>query len=393
MRPSHDESALTPFRIAIPEETLSDLRFRLQAPRYPHPLPGDDWSTGVPLSYLRALVEEWRQFDWRSFEARLNRLPHFTTPIDGQIIHFIHARSPVPGSVPLLLIHGWPSSFLEFVDLIGPLTDPEAYGGTAADAFDVVIPSLPGFTFSTPLYSTDWTISRIAATWLTLMDRLGYERFAVQGGDLGAAIAPQIGRLAPDRVIGVHVNGALGNVARDMDEKAFAALSPLEQDRMRRIGEFLNSGLGYVALQSARPGLIGVMAADSPVAQLAWIIDTLRSWTYPPEALPEQVLGWDFVLGTASLYWLTGCAGSAAYVGYAHQGVPEETSRNSGVPTGAIQFAHDIGIRRFAEESNTIVHWRDVPDRGGHFAALEEPELFLNDIREFFRSLRAVAAG
>ncbi|GAA3976957.1 epoxide hydrolase [Thermobifida alba] len=390
MATSHSSPTVSPFRIEIPEESLADLRSRLRSARFPQPLPGDDWDTGVPVAYLRRLVEAWEGFDWRAFEARLNRLPHHTTDIDGQTIHFVHVRSAVPGALPLLLTHGWPGSFLEFVDLIGPLTDPEAHGGTAADAFDVVIPSLPGFVFSTPLHGTGWTFTRIASAWITLMDRLGYRRFAVQGGDLGAAIAPQVGRLAADRVIGVHVNGALGDFAGEMDEEALASLTPLEQDRMRRIGEFMRSGFGYIAVQSTRPGLIGVMAADSPVAQLAWIVDKLRAWTHPLDALPEEVLGWDFVLGNASLYWFTACAGAAAYVGYAQREEPEATSRNSGVPTGAVQFAHDIGIRRFAERSNTIVRWTDVEGRGGHFAALEEPELFLDDLQAFFRPLRGV---
>lgn len=393
MAASHSSPTVSPFRIEIPEESLADLRSRLRSARFPQPLPGDDWDTGVPVAYLRRLVEAWEGFDWRAFEARLNRLPHHTTDIDGQTIHFVHVRSAVPGALPLLLTHGWPGSFLEFVDLIGPLTDPEAHGGTAADAFDVVIPSLPGFVFSTPLHGTGWTFTRIASAWITLMDRLGYRRFAVQGGDLGAVIAPQVGRLAADRVIGVHVNGALGDFAGEMDEEALASLTPLEQDRMRRIGEFMRSGFGYIAVQSTRPGLIGVMAADSPVAQLAWIVDKLRAWTHPLDALPEEVLGWDFVLGNASLYWFTACAGSAAYVGYAQREEPEATSRNSGVPTGAVQFAHDIGIRRFAERSNTIVRWTDVEGRGGHFAALEEPELFLDDLREFFRPLRGVRSA
>ena len=381
-----ETTTVAPFRIEIPQEALDELRQRLRHARFPEPIPGDGWDTGVPIATLRDVVARWQGHDWRATEARLNALPQLTARIDGQNIHAVHVRSHAEDAIPLLLLHGWPGSFLEFEGLIGTLTDPAAHGGSARDSFDVVIPSLPGFGFSTPLEDAGWTSKRIAAALHELMARLGYDRFAVQGGDVGAGIAPEIARIAPERVIGVHVNGAIGGV--DMDHETAAQLSPLEQDRMRRVGEFMQREFGYIAIQSTRPGLIGAMAADSPVAQLAWMYDKLQAWSHPAEASALDVLGTEFVLANASLYWLTASAGSAAYVGYAldEWGVEEV---DSGVPTAAIQFAHDIGIRRLAEQSNTIVRWTDVEDRGGHFAALEEPELLVDDVREFLRAYRA----
>lgn len=386
------DTRLTPFRINVSQNALDDLRDRLRRTRLPEPLPWDGWDTGVPVATLRRLVARWADHDWRATEDRLNSLPQVTTRIDGQTIHAVHVRSTVRGAVPLLLTHGWPGSFLEFEGLIGPLTDPESHGGDAADAFDVVIPSLPGFGFSTPLAETGWTVPRIAGAWLELMTRLGYDRFAVQGGDIGADVAPEVGRLAPERVIGVHVNGALGAFVAEVDEETASALSPLEQDRMRRVGEFMEREFGYIAVQSTRPGLIGAMAADSPVGQLAWILDKLQAWSHPADSGAEEVLGEEFVLANASLYWLTASAGSAAFVGYAQDEGWGEVAANSGVPTAAIQFAHDIGLRHAAEQSNTIVRWTDVPDRGGHFAALEEPVTLVADIRAFLRPLRREAS-
>lgn len=384
---------VTDFRIEIADSALQDLRQRLAQTRFPEPLPNDDWETGIPVSTLRDLVNPWAEHDWRATEARLNALPQITTRIDGQTIHAVHVRSAVPDATPLLLVHGWPGSFLEFEGLIGPLTDPVAHGGAAEDAFDVVIPSLPGFGFSTPLESADWTVARISAAFAELMSRLGYQRFAVQGGDIGADVAPQIGRHAPDRVIGIHVNGALGAFASDFGEEAMAALTPLEQDRMRRVGEFMQNEFGYIAIQGTRPALVGQMLSDSPVAQLAWIYDKLQAWTHPADRSATEVLGTEFVFANASLYWLTASAGSAAYVGYALDGSWGEEPESSGVPTAATQFAHDIGLRHLAEASNRIVGWNDVEDRGGHFAALEEPEILVEDIRALIRPLRSSTDG
>lgn len=380
---------IEPFNAKVDQAELDDLNRRLLATRLPAPLPGDDWATGVPTKYLGDLVSAWTTHDWRATETKINSFNNFLTEIDGQSIHFVHVRSKEPSATPLLLTHGWPGSFLEFLDLIGPLTNPTAFGGKASDAFHVVIPSIPGFGFSTPLTSGPWPSSRIAAAWLELMSRLEYERFAVQGGDLGAAIAPEVGRAAPDRVIGVHVNGALGFPSGEVA----AEMSPLDQDRMARINEFMQREAGYIAIQSTRPGLLGSALTDSPVGQLAWIVDKLHAWTQPAEALPDVVLGMDWLLANVSLYWFTRSAGSAAYVGYASANGWGAEQTNSQVPTSAIQFAHDVGIRSAAERSNTIVRWTDVTESGGHFAALEEPTQLVADIREFFSDLASATAA
>ncbi|TFC03988.1 epoxide hydrolase family protein [Cryobacterium mannosilyticum] len=386
MDTTHD-STITSFRVDIPQADIDDLTSRLRTTRIPAPLPGNDWDTGIPSGYLQDLVTDWAEdFDWRAFEARLNEVPQFMTVIDGQRIHFAHVRSAVPDATPVLLTHGWPGSFLEFLHLIGPLTDPEAYGGDRADAVHLIIPSLPGFGFSTPLNSAGWTTAHIAAAWVELMDRIGYGRFLVQGGDLGAVISPEIARVAPKRVIGVHINGALG-FSGDISEDDRAAMSPLDQDRMARVRRFMNEEYGYISIQSTRPGLVGVALADSPVAQLAWMLDKFRSWTWPLETLPDEILGREWILANASLYWFTASGGSSAYVGYA-QNSWGATPANSGVPTAAIQFAHDVGIRSQSIQANTIVRWNDFEDHGGHFAALEEPELLINDLRGFLHQLK-----
>jgi epoxide hydrolase len=366
---------IRPFTIAIDDADLDDLRERLSRTRFPAPLPGDDWDTGVPIGYLRELVDYWREaYDWRREEARLNELPQFLTDIDGQQIHFVHVRAEQEDATPLLLTHGWPGSFVEFLELIERLRGD----------FHLVVPSLPGFAFSSPLREAGWDTARIARAWIELMDRLGYPRFGVQGGDLGAGVSPEIGRVVPDRVIGVHVNGSVGVPLHGPDEAERASYTPLEADRLAQVEAFMNEQFGYIAIQSTRPQLIGVALTDSPVGQLAWILDKFREWTHPRSALPDTIVDRDRLLTNVMLYWLTGTAGSAAYVGYAQEagwGVPVE---KSAVPTAAIMFAHDVGIRRYAETEHTIVRWTDVEGRGGHFAALEEPELLATDIEEFF---------
>ncbi|MEU1204464.1 epoxide hydrolase family protein [Nocardia sp. NPDC005825] len=378
---------VTPFRIDIPQTQLDDLRRRLESAQLPAPLPGDDWDTGVPVHWLRELVEHWRTgYDWRAAEAELNRYPQFHTEIEGQRVHFLHIRSAEPGAVPLLLTHGWPGSVVEFLDVIGPLTDPAAHGGDPADAFHLVIPSLPGFGFSGPVADTGWTRARIGRVWAQLMERLGYERYGVQGGDIGGAVSPEVARTAPDKVIGVHVNGGPNlpppSAAEELDQ-----LTELERDRVRRIGAFMREEFGYIAIQSTRPQALAYGLVDSPVGQLAWIMDKFREWTHPRNVVPDKIIDRDRLLTNVMLYWLTGTAGSAAYVGYAQTGEWGAPAANSGVPTGVIAFAHDVCIRRYCEPSNTITRWVDV-DRGGHFAALEEPEILIGDIREFFRDLR-----
>ncbi|WP_040922831.1 epoxide hydrolase family protein [Saccharomonospora xinjiangensis] len=383
----NDTTDIRPFTLDIPQADIDALHAKLDATRWPDPLPGDGWDTGVPVAWLRELAHYWRHgYDWREAEAELGALPQFTTTIDGQHIHFLHVRSAEADATPLLLTHGWPGSIVEFLDLIGPLTDPRAHGAADAPAFHVVVPSLPGFGLSGPITESGWDSGRIARAWAELMRRLGYERYGVHGGDMGAAVSPAVGRVAPDAVVGVHVNGTPGLPPMSVSEEERASLSDLERDRLRRIEAFMQEEYGYVAIQSTRPQTLGYGLSDSPVAQLAWIMDKFREWTHPREALPDTVIDRDRLLTNVMLYWLTGTASSAAYVGYAQDAPWGEVKENSGVPTAVIVFAHDVGIRRYAERENTIVRWTDV-DRGGHFAALEEPELLLADLREFFGGL------
>ncbi|GAA2794406.1 epoxide hydrolase family protein [Crossiella cryophila] len=380
---------ISPFRISIPEVDLVDLRVRLAATRWPDALPGVGWSRGVPPDYLRALVEYWRTtYDWRAQEAALNEFPQFSTEIDGQTVHFLHVTSAEPGATPLILLHGWPGSFVEFQDVIGPLTDPAAHGGDPADAFHLVIPSLPGFAFSSPLAEPGWNSRRMAAAMVELMARLGYQRYGVQGGDTGSWVGPDMGRLVPDRVVGVHVNALMSfpiGVEGELDE-----LSEPDADRWARMQNFND---GYLQVQSQRPQTLAYALHDSPAGQLAWIMEKFKELTFPEKGLPEEAISRDRMLTDISLYWLTGTAGSAAQIYYESitaAAWSEQDSGNSttssGVPTGVLVGPMDVTVRRFAERDHNIVRWTEY-DRGGHFFAMEAPELFTADVRDFFRSL------
>jgi pimeloyl-ACP methyl ester carboxylesterase len=377
------EIEIEPFTLEVPQAELDELRTRLDRTRWPAPLPGDDWTSGVPTGYLRTLVQRWRdEFDWRAAEARLNTYPQFMADIDGTPVHFIHVRSTHDDALPLLLTHGWPGSVFEFLDVINPLTQPD----DEADAFHVVIPSLPGFGLSGPT-SEPWDTDRIANAWCTLVSALGYNRFGVQGGDIGASVSPAAARAAPDRVVGVHLNGSQAFVPPDsVDEKTKAGFSDLERDRLDRIGAFMQREYGYIAIQSTRPQTLAYGLTDSPAGQLAWMVDKFKAWTWPTDALPEDVLGLDRLLEHVSLYWFTATAGTSAYTGYATASWGEPPAP-SGVATGLIQFGHDIGIRRFVEREHRVTRWTDV-DYGGHFAAMEVPEILVSDIQAFFRTLR-----
>ncbi|MFF3712541.1 epoxide hydrolase family protein [Streptomyces phaeochromogenes] len=382
---------IRPFRIDIPQAQLDDLHTRLDLTRWPDELPGAGWEYGASLPYLRELADHWRgAYDWRKHEAALNEIPQFVTEIDGAQVHFLHVRSPEPDAVPLILTHGWPGSIVEFLGLIGPLSDPRAHGGDPADAFHLVIPAIPGFGFSGPTKDRGWNVGRTARAWAELMRRLGYERYGAQGGDLGALISPALGRIAPGSVIGVHVNAAsvgfipLGPVAEDVQ----AELTDRERQSLAAIGRFTSDGFGYNVLQSTRPQTLAYGLTDSPVGQLAWIMEKFKEWTHSSAELPEDAVDRDTLLTNVMLYWLTGTAGSAARMYYenGHSGDWFPVTRSE-VPTAVANFGEDVAIRRWTEETNTVVRWTEF-DRGGHFAALEVPELLTGDIREFFGSLR-----
>jgi epoxide hydrolase len=378
------------FQIHIPQPDLDELADRLARTRWPGSLPGIAWERGVPVDYLRGLAEHWQKsFDWRAAEARLNAYPQYTTEIDGQKIHFLHVRSPEPDATPLLLLHGWPGSFVEFLHVIGPLSDPRGHGAADAPAFDLVIPSLPGFAFSGPVTEAGWGPRRMAGALAELMRRLGYERYGAQGGDYGAFVGPDLGRVDPEHVIGIHLNAAtMGFIPfGDVSEEDQATFTPVERERLRRLQNYMSEGNGYFQLQSTRPQTLSYALTDSPAGQLAWIVEKFKEWTNSGHSLPEDAISLDDILTNVSVYWFTGTAGSSANVYYEamHSGdwpVP------SGVPTGVAVFAEDIAIRRYAEQANNIVHWSNF-EAGGHFAALETPGLLVQDIRDFFASLPA----
>jgi pimeloyl-ACP methyl ester carboxylesterase len=385
---------MKPFRVEIPDADLEDLRRRLEHTRWPDELANVGWDRGVPLGYLKELAEYWRtSFDWRAAEAQLNEYPQFTTEIDGATIHFLHVRSPEPDATPLLLTHGWPGSVVEFLDVIGPLTDPRAHGGDPADAFHLVIPSIPGFGFSRPLPpSGGWDVVRIANAWAQLMAELGYERYGAQGGDAGSPISLALGTIHPEKVIGVHVNMLLTFPSGDPTE--FEGLSELDQQRLGKLMHFDQHLSGYMKIQATRPQTLAYALNDSPVGQLAWIVEKFKEWT-DSEKAPEDAVDRDRMLTIVSIYWLTRTAGSSAHFYY--EGAEMMRMAASGaapppisVPVGVAVFPHDpfLPIRPFAERDiATIRRWTEF-DRGGHFAAFEQPKLFTGEVREFFRSLR-----
>ena len=371
-------AAVRPYRVEIPQADLDDLQARLERVRWPDELPAVDWRFGVPLGCVRELVDQWRTvFDWRAHETRLNGYPQFTTTIDGQRVHFVHVRSPEPGALPLICTHGWPMSVFEYLDLVGPLSDPRAHGGDPADAFHVVIPSIPGVAFSGPTTEPGWNTRRVARAWVELMARLGYGRYGAHGNDGGSQISPEVGRYDSERVVGVHVTQVFsfpsGDPAElaDLSDEDTAALAFLEQFTA-------SGGLAFNAYQSAQPQTLAYALQDSPTGWLAWVTQLFQQSVEP-----------DYILVNASAYWLTNTVGSSIrrYYDEAHaeNGPPEPTT----TPTGVAIFANDFqSIRRFAErDHSTIVSWNRY-DRGSHFAPHDAPDILLDDLRRFFRAFR-----
>jgi pimeloyl-ACP methyl ester carboxylesterase len=385
--PPQTAAGIRPYRINVPQADIDDLRERLARTRWAHDLPGTGWERGVPAAYLRELAAYWaKEYDWRVHEAALNAYPQFVTTIDGSDLHFLHVRSDEPGATPLMLLHGWPGSIVEFLDMIGPLTDPAAHGGDPADAFHLVIPSLPGYGFSGPLTETGWTDGRTAAALVELMTRLGYDRYGVQGGDVGAFIAPVMGRIAPDQIIGVHVNALVTFPSGDPAE--MAALTEAERARLAAMNEWQQRSGAYMQIQGTRPQTIGQSLVDSPSGLLAWIVEKFQEWTDPAAKLPEDAVDRDRILTDVSIYWFTATACSAAHTYYERFNDPAMwmPKKRSTVPTAVAVFTTDLSIRPFADKVNNVVHWSQF-DHGGHFAALEAPDLLTADVREFFRSL------
>ncbi len=372
-----------PFRIAVPDDDLTDLRRRLLGTRWPEAECVDDWSQGIPLEYTRQLAGYWADgYDWRSREAALNRFDQFSTEIDGLDIHFIHQRSPHVDAFPLIITHGWPGSVVEFQKIIGPLTDPTAHGGSARDAFHVVCPSLPGYGFSGKPASTGWGIGKIAEAWETLMARLGYDRYGAQGGDWGAAVSTQIGRNR-GHCAAIHITMPIGLPPTDLTDP-----TPAERDALAALAHYQRWDSGYSKQQQTRPQTLGYGLVDSPVGQLAWIVEKFWSWM-DCDGHPENTLSRDELLDNVMVYWITGSGASSARLYWESFGKGFRPTDRVELPTGVAAFPKEIlrSTRSWCEAGYNITRWTTMP-RGGHFAAFEQPELLVEDIRAFFATVR-----
>ncbi|XXX76444.1 epoxide hydrolase [Sorangium sp. So ce134] len=380
-----------PYRIDVPQATLDDLRRRLDATRFPDPLPGGGWAHGADVAYVRELCEHWRaRYDWRAHEAALNQIPQYLCEVDGVDLHFWHVRGKGPDPLPLLLIHGWPGSMMEYYNLIGPLTDPAAHGGDPADAFDVVIPALPGYGFGGKPREPGWDIRRVAAAFDRLMvEALGYRRYGAQGGDWGALVSAWLGGAHAEHLIGVHLTLVVG--APPPGE-----LTEESKRAMARIAALQSEETAYSQLQASKPMSLAIAQADSPAGILAWIVEKFRTWSDCGGDV-ERVFSRDQLLTNAMFYWAPNSIASAANLYYetARNGVlPPYMFDRIEAPTAVADFPREMyrAPRAWVERRANLVRWTEMP-RGGHFAALETPELLLEDVRGFFRSLRASQAA
>lgn len=380
--------AITPFQVRISEAEIAELRRRLAATRWPDAETAADWGQGIPLAYLREVCSYWAEsYDMRRIEHALNALPQFRTVIDGLGIHFIHARSPHPQALALLMTHGWPGSVIEFLETIGPLVDPVAYGGDAADAFHVICPALPGYGFSDKPKETGWTVERIGRAWSELMRRLGHASYVAQGGDWGAMVTLALAQMDGVHCRGIHLNMAIAQP----DPDTFAELTPAEQKSLADMQHYQDLESGYAKQQGTRPQTLGYGLADSPAAQAAWIIEKFRAWTDCGEgaaAHPERALSRDQMLDNVMMYWLTNSAASSARLYWESMKTPDMAPL--GLPVGISIFPREIlrPSRRWAERRfSRIVHWNEL-ERGGHFAAFEQPVMFVGELRDCFRQMR-----
>jgi len=378
-------TAIKPFSIAVGDDVLDDLRSRLKNTRWPEGEPVGDWSQGMPLTWIKDICRYWAEvYDWRRREALLNRFAQFTTDIDGLAIHFLHVRSAHPQAMPLIITHGWPGSIVEFHKVIEPLTNPTAFGGDAADAFHVVCPSLPGFGFSAKPQATGWGVDRIALAWASLMDRLGYNSYGAQGGDWGSAVTTALGARHSEHCAGIHITLAMSarpNVEGQPTREEARALQGAKY--------YLDWDSGYSKQQSTRPQTVGYGLTDSPSGQAAWILEKFQAWT-DCGGDPLNILGRDELLDNVMLYWVTATAASSARLYWESFGAGRRSAHTVTIPTGVAVFPKEIvtPVRRWMEPSYAdIRHWSEMP-KGGHFAAFEQPELFVADVRKFFRTLR-----
>ncbi|WP_067182164.1 epoxide hydrolase family protein [Microtetraspora niveoalba] len=371
---------IRPFRIDVPQRDLDDLIDRLTRTRWPEQLPGEGWSRGVPVAYLKEMAGYWRDgFDWREQEARLNAFPQFVTEIDGLDVHFLHVRSPEPDALPLILTHGWPNSVVEFTDLIGPLTDPRAHGGDPSQAFHVVAPSVPGFGFSAAPRTTGFGAADVGRMWAELMSRLGYERYGAHGGDLGAYITPAVAQADPEHVVGVHITGGIG-FPTDEDVPDMNAEERAQYEEMRR---WVGGGVDHHRLLRAAPQTFAFAWHDSPAGLLAWMMQKNKEFAINVDE-PDQAIDRDLLLANVTLYWLTGTSGSSSWFMYESTEFRWPVGQDR-VPTGV--YCGPPAIRRLADRNNTIIHWPDS-NPGGHFVAMDEPEALARDLRAFFDKVR-----
>ena len=388
--------SIAEFRIEVTDAELGDLRDRLGRVRWAERETVDDWSQGVPLVYLRKLCDYWENvYDWRPTEARLNALPQFRTPIDGLGIHFLHVRSPSPDALPLVLTHGWPGSIVEFLEVIEPLTDPSAHGGDRRDAFHLVCPSLPGYGFSDKPTQPGWGIERIAAAWATLMARLGYERYGAQGSDWGTSIGTELARQDPEHVVGIHLMPPLA----PPDPATFDDLTSRERAALASLEHAAEWESGYSREHATRPQTIGYALVDSPAALCAWIVEKFQAWT-DCDGHPENALSRDQLLDNLMLYWLPGTGASSVRLYWESIRQVNEWISGGGTdtvaaPTGCSIFPHELHrpSRRWAEKRFLDIRYWNEPARGGHFPAFEQPALFVDEVRAFFRLVRRDSRG
>ncbi len=387
-RSEPDSDPVQPFEVRIDSAEVADLRDRLTRTRWPERETVDDWSQGVPLAYARELCGHWADGYDFGLADRVNAFPQFRATLggrgsDGLGIHFLHVRSPEPGALPLVLTHGWPGSIVEFLKVLGPLTDPRAHGGDPADAFHVVAPSLPGFGWSDKPAAPGWNVERIARAWVELMALLGYDRYGAQGGDWGATVTDRLGQQSPEGLVGIHVNMA----AVRPDKDALGDLTTAEQRALDDLAEHAAHGTGYSAQQSTRPQTLGYGITDSPAGQCAWIAEKFWTWT-DNDGHPESAISRDDMLDNISTYWFTATATSSARLYW-----ESFTRRNTDpvqVPSGISIYPREIirPSRRWAERRYTDLRWYETLERGGHFAAFEQPDSFVDQLRGFFRTLR-----
>ena len=378
-------SEITPFRVEISDEELDDLRTRLKNTRFPETETPDDWSQGVPLAYIRELTEYWeKDYDLRRVESRLNQHPQFRTELDGLNIHLLHIRSPEANALPMIMTHGWPGSVVEFLKVIEPLTDPVSHGGDAKDAFHLICPALPGYGYSDKPAEPGWGVEKIAEQWARLMNRLGYERYVAQGGDWGSAVTTAIGLTDQEHCSAIHLN----MVSAPPDPETMDDLTPLEQNAIAGMKHYRDWDSGYSKEQSTRPQTLGYGLVDSPVGQLAWIIEKFWAWM-DCDGHPENALTRDELLDNVMMYWLTATGASSGRLYWESFGGGGRTDEVT-VPTGCSIFPKEIFTcsKRWAEKRYTnLIYWNEL-DKGGHFAAFEQPELFVNEVRNCFESVR-----